>query len=69
MDSIMPEQYTFVGEKEVYDYVKSIVKLDKRAQPNKIDELVNYVDAIKRDYRDYGVTIFDLILGELIHGS
>ena len=65
----MPEKYTFVGEKEVYDYVKSIVKLDKRAEPNKIDEIVYYVDSIKKDYRDYGITIFDLILGELIHGS
>lgn len=26
--SLMPPRYTFVGEKEVYNYVKSIVTLD-----------------------------------------
>ena len=65
----MPEKYTFVGEKEVYSYVKSIVNLDKRAEPNKIDEIVYYIDSIKKDYRDYGITIFDYILGELIYGG
>ena len=68
MDSLIPEEFTFVPEKEVYDYVKSIVNLDRKAKPNQVDKLVNYVDDMKRSYRDYGTTIFDIILGELLYG-
>jgi hypothetical protein len=43
--------------------------LDKRAMPNKIDQMVNYVDEVKKDYREYGLSIFDLILSELMYGA
>ena len=69
MVSIMPETFTFVGEKEVYDYVKMITMLEQRAEPNKIDEFFNYIAMVKAEYVEYGNSIFDIILGEFIYGS
>jgi hypothetical protein len=43
--------------------------LDNKAEPNKIDELFNYIEEIRIGYRDFGMNIFDVILGEVIHGG